>query len=363
MTDNASGAAPRVTAPEGDSRQPERFNIFRFTRVPIAGVLMGTANLIPGVSGGTMVLAMGLYQEFIDSVADITALRFSGRRIAFLGVLGVFLLIAVKVLVGAILYMLFHYPVAMYAAFIGLTLGGAPLLVRLLRPLRADVVVATLVGLGLMVGVLFLRQGGVFPHNLPMDFIAGVVGATTMVLPGVSGSYILLVMGQYERIMGAIKDLNLAILAPFGIGVVLGIVGLSHLLKLLLHRYERLTVGVLLGILLGSVIGLWPFGKGPSEKALQRRDVAELRSFAHAWQVPIDPDIHEHDELVAALHGGWAERGRPTYAAGDVALAITLIGGGFAVTWSLGRIQRKTPEPANEVDDVRDGTAGSRERG
>jgi len=326
-------------------------------RTAAAGVLMGIANLIPGVSGGTMILAMGVYEEFIDSVADVTALRFSRRRVVFLLVIGGCAAGSILLLAGVILYLLFWHASAMYALFIGLTLGGAPLLARMLRPVRADVVAAMAVGLGLMVGVVLLKEGAGLPHNVGMDFVNGVVGSTTMVLPGISGSYMLLVMDQYERVIGAVDDLkaglwpvnggllgaSLGILIPVGIGAVLGIVGLSNLLKYLLRRHHRVTVGVLLGILLGSVLGLWPFGRTPSERALERQPPAELRELAANWRIAgveqvADANLAEH------IRAGWGTRGRRGYSAGAVAAAVGLAAVGFAGTYSVSRGRSGTQE-------------------
>ena len=125
-TDSRAGAAGGRA-----SRVPtRRFSWLTGVRAGIAGLLMGIANLIPGVSGGTMILAMGLYEEFIDSIADLTALRFSRRRIVFLGIIGLSAAGAILGLAGVILYLLFHHTIAMFALFIGLTLGGAPLLFK-----------------------------------------------------------------------------------------------------------------------------------------------------------------------------------------------------------------------------------------
>jgi len=290
-----------------------------------------------------MILAMGVYEEFIDSVAEVTALRFSWRRVVFLLVIGGCAAGAILLLAGVILSLLFRHASAMYALFIGLTLGGAPLLARMLRPIRADVVGAMAVGLGLMVGIVLLKEGAGLPHNVGMDFVNGVVGSTTMVLPGISGSYMLLVMGQYERVVGAVSDLNLRIIVPVGIGAVLGIAGLSKLLKYLLHRHHRVTVGVLLGILLGSVLGLWPFGRTPSERALEGRPAAELREFAASWRIAgveqvTDADLAEH------IRASWETRGRRGYSAGAVSTAVGLAAVGFAGTYSVSRGRSDTRE-------------------
>lgn len=322
-----------------EAKRVELMGVGRGVQAGVAGVLMGIANLIPGVSGGTMILAMGLYDAFIDAVAEITALRFSWRRVVFLGLVGGGAIGAILLLAGLILYLLFHYTVAMYALFIGLTLGGAPLLWRALRPMGVGTALWTGLGLGVMLAVAVLKQGGGMPHNTAMDFVSGVVGATTMVLPGVSGSYILLVMEQYDRVVGAVEDRDLGIIVPVGIGAVLGVVGLSNLLKWLLRRYSRATHGVLLGILLGSVVGLWPFGRMPGEKALERRSLAELQSFAAEWGIGEWELVGEDPEALAKhIRQGWGTRTRATYSLGESMQAFVLVVLGFVTTFLVSRL-------------------------
>jgi putative membrane protein len=342
-------------------------------RTAVAGVLMGVANLIPGVSGGTMVLAMGLYREFIDSVADLTALRFSARRIVFLAVLAGCAGVSIVLLAGLILYLLFHYPVAMFSLFIGLTLGGAPLLWASLRPARADVVVATLAGFLAMLAVAALKRvSGGLPHNLAIDLLAGVVGSTTMVLPGISGSYMLLVMDQYERIVGAVSDLKHAvspfdpaalrdalwIIVPVGIGAVAGIVALSNVLKVLLRRAPRPTVGVLLGVLIGSVLMMWPFTQGVGGKALERRSLDEVRAYALRWGLSGAQDIADRDQLVAHIQAHWDQRRPPPITPASVAVAAVMIVVGFLATTLLaGRAEGPTLGRSG-ADDPTTTTAG-----
>jgi putative membrane protein len=341
----------------GTPLRPARVPVIR---AGITGLLMGIANLIPGVSGGTMILAMGLYEEFIDSVADITALRFTWRRVAFLGIVLGLAGVAIVGLAGAILYLLFHYTVAMFALFIGLTLGGAPLLFKSLRPVRADAVVAVLVGLGLMVGVFLLKGERGFPHNMGMDLVSGVVGSTTMVLPGISGSYMLLVMDQYDRVVGAVRDLkdglarretetlvaSLRVVVPVGIGAVIGIVMLSNLLKFLLRRFHRSTVGVLLGLLLGSVIGLWPFAQSVGQKALEARSFEEVVDYARARGVPGIDGINDKTQLIEHVVNPavWDRRTEPSIAASKAAIALVMLLAGFAATGILSGTDAGTPE-------------------
>ena len=332
-------------------------------RTAFAGVLMGIANLIPGVSGGTMILAMGLYQEFIDSVADVTALRFSWRRVFFLGIVGCCAAGAIVGLAGAILYLLFHYTIAMFSLFIGLTLGGAPLLLKAVRPLRADVIVAALIGLSLMIGVTFMKSDGGFPHNAAMDFASGVVGSTTMILPGISGSYMLLVLDQYDRIVGSVRDLkdgakgrdwntlkqSLKIVVPVGVGAVLGIVALSNVLKFLLRNFQRPTVGALLGILLGSVLGLWPFSQSAGVKALEPRSLTELQNYARLRGVE-EADALNREALIERLTSAASGKSLKPFpmTKGNVSMTLVLVALGFAATSILSRGGDRNDGPETE---------------
>ena len=345
--------------PDDEDAVPTGFGSRMAIRTAIGGVFMGIANLIPGVSGGTMILAVGLYEEFIDSVADITAFRFSARRILFLGTLLLFAGCSIVILSSVILFLLLWHSALMFALFIGLTLGGAPLLARMIGRFHTGSVVAALAGFVLMAGVAMVHRGGAFPRNTVMDFVSGVVGATTMVLPGISGSYMLLILDQYDRVVGAVSDLKhgsfdaLKILVPVNIGAILGVVGLSNLLKLLLHRYERVTLGFLLGILLGSVLGLWPFGRAPTLKLLESRPDSELRTFAEQSGIA-DAGALEGEALATYILERWPDRTAPDYTASRIVGAIVMVVVGLAVTtllcWFGGKDGKETPDKPALVD-------------
>lgn len=259
-----------------------------FVRAGIGGVLMGLANLVPGVSGGTMILVMGLYDEFITSVADITRLRFTRRNVLLLGTIGGAAAMAIVLFAGVLGRAVTLHTSAMFSLFIGLTLGGAPLLFRMIGRITPSVVVGMLVGLAAMTAIAVHREEPpdkvairesvaagryVITPMYARDVVAGTVAISAMVLPGISGAYMLLVLGRYEAILSAIdvakrgvfsfgRDgdilLALRVIVPVGIGVILGLVVLANLLKWLLHHHEKPTLAVLQGVLLGSVIGLWP---------------------------------------------------------------------------------------------------------
>jgi putative membrane protein len=245
-------------------------------RGAIGGTLMGLANLVPGISGGTMLLAAGVYPAFIRSVADVTTLKLRPRSIVLLGAIAGAAALAILLLAGLMRSLVIEQRWVMYSLFIGLTLGGVPLVWRLARPATPAVYAGAAVAFGAML-VMQLGLGGndaSGPASTTLLVASGLAGASAMILPGVSGGYLLLLLGQYEVILAAIDLLkrgllggpdfalvseSLGVVIPVGIGVGIGVVGVSNLLRWLLARFEKPTLGALLGLLLGAVVGLWPF--------------------------------------------------------------------------------------------------------
>lgn len=247
-------------------------------RCLIGGVLMGLANLVPGISGGTMLVAAGIYTSFVEAVAELTSLRFGSRVLATLGTIGGSAALTILLLAGQVRDLVVFHRWIMYSIFIGLTLGGLPVIYKLIPRLNVPATLGCGLGLLLMVLLAWAEphasdQAATASYSYLVLFFAGLAGASAMVLPGISGGYLLLLMGQYVPILSAISSfksglqtLDLAAawqsalpLVPVGIGVALGIAAVSNLIKLLLHRYPAPTLGFLLGLVAGAVIGLWPF--------------------------------------------------------------------------------------------------------
>jgi len=228
------------------------------TRSIFGGILMGLANLVPGISGGTMLLAAGIYPKFIDAIAEVTRFRFRFRSLLLLGCVAVAAGLAILLLAGVLKNLVVDQRWIMYSLFIGLTLGGVPVAI-----LQAYGIVAS------------------GSSNFLMMFLAGLAGASAMILPGLSGGYLLLLMGQYVPILSAIDQFKdclkerdfvaimepaISVVLPVGLGVVAGIVVVGNLLQWLLNRFRKATLGVLLGLLIGSTVGLWPFQMGVEPK-------------------------------------------------------------------------------------------------
>jgi putative membrane protein len=248
----------------------------------LGGVLMGLANLVPGISGGTMLLAAGIYTDFINAIAEVTTLRFRKRSLVLLASVVLAAGGAIILLAGVVKDLVVDHRWMMYSVFIGLTLGGIPVIWKLIQRSTRGVWGGAVLGFALMAALAIVQQrelgavgGG--ESSFLMLAVAGIAGASAMILPGVSGGYLLLVLGQYIPIltaidtlkeglqagdMGAVLSVVVSVVLPVGIGVLVGIVGVSNLLRLLLRTYEKATLGVLLGLLLGAVVGLWPFQHG-----------------------------------------------------------------------------------------------------
>lgn len=324
-------------------------------RVALGGALMGLANLVPGLSGGTMLVAVGIYGRVIDAVSDVTRLRFGKSAVLTLGVMVVAAGVAIGGFASAISFGLAEARWAMYAVFIGLTWGGAPLLVKLIKPWSAGAVAGCVAGIGAMLGLVWVQGGnaggGGSSGGMVLLLVAGAAGASAMILPGVSGAYLLLLLGQYERIVGAIKDGvssagdadlggaadQLRVLVPVGIGVVVGIVVVSNVLRVLIHRFEKPTYGVLLGLLLAAPAGIYPFVEGvPPRVGDTFEGVVVTEANVETFEAP----EYAKDWRI--------ERFSPSGV--QVAGALGLIVLGFGATLGLSKLDRVEKDASGEPD-------------
>lgn len=250
-------------------------------RSALGGVLMGLANLVPGISGGTMLLAAGVYPRFIEAISDVTRLRFKRDSLLVLGVVVLAAGLSILLFAGPVKSLVVTQRWLMYSLFVGLTLGGIPVVWKLVKRPSASTWAGAAFGFILMAALAYSQStgegGSAANEGFIMMFLAGVAGASAMILPGVSGGYLLLVLGVYVPILGAIEAFKdglkardfaailtpgLEVVLPVGLGVVVGVAVVSNALRWLLARYEAPTLGALLGLLAGAVVGLWPFQQG-----------------------------------------------------------------------------------------------------
>ncbi len=237
----------------------------------LKGIGMGAANVIPGVSGGTVALITGIFEELIDSIKsfNIEAIRLilKGKFKEFavhinLGFLvSVFLGVAISILsLAKILDFLFtQYPVYIWAYFFGLILASIYFVGRTVEKWNWSVIITFLIGTGIALSISFLK-----PATENESFIylilCGAVGVCSMILPGLSGSFVLILLGNYRLIfIDAVNNMSFNILLPVVIGAGIGLIAFSHLLSYIYKKYRNQTVAALTGFILGSLAILWPW--------------------------------------------------------------------------------------------------------
>lgn len=264
-------------------------NLKKYLMVTLKGACMGAADVIPGVSGGTIAFIMGIYDEFVGSIASINAeamkLLFKGQFKAFWKhINGTFLVsivlgigISVVLLAGLMQTLLTVYPIQTWAFFFGLIVASSIFILRGISGWKLREVLFLILGgvLGVTVCTLSPTQT---PDALWFIFLSGAIAICAMILPGISGSFILLILGKYQYIMAAISGLvagenfgqNLLILCVFLVGAVVGILGFSKFLHWLLARWNKETLIVLAGFIIGSLVKVWPWSNAEALAQAER---------------------------------------------------------------------------------------------
>lgn len=231
---------------------------------------MGAADIVPGVSGGSIALITGIYQRLLDSITSINGdtlrLLLKGRFIDFYkGVNGTFLsllllgiMTSIFLLSDLITYLMDEEPIALWSFFSGLILISAFLILKDISRWHLGVVFAIIVGI---VSAYFVTELPPIssPDSLWFTFVAGAIAICAMILPGISGSFLLLILGKYESILTALSERDFFTLAIFASGCLIGILSFSRLISWLLKKYYATTIGLLSGFMLGSLNKLWPW--------------------------------------------------------------------------------------------------------
>ncbi|GAA5525659.1 hypothetical protein Maes01_02231 [Microbulbifer aestuariivivens] len=242
----------------------------RLWGVAARGMAMGAADVVPGVSGGTIAFITGIYQELLDSISRvgphaITVLRRHGPLVAWQYINGSFLLalfagilISIVSLARLIGYLLDTYPVTLWGFFFGLVLASVIPVLRRVPRWNTGAFFYLLLGVLVAIGVSELRPAQI-PATPLILFLSGAVAICAMILPGISGSFILLMIGIYPHVLAAVHELQVMKLLYFAAGALTGLMLFSRLLSWLMHHYLARTLAFLGGILLGSLNIIWPW--------------------------------------------------------------------------------------------------------
>lgn len=237
----------------------------------LKGMIIGVANIIPGVSGGTLMIILGLYEDVINTISHF--FKNFKKNLKFIIPLGIGMILSILLLSKVLSFCLEKYPFPTTFFFVGLILGGIPLLWKKTSAAKKRLSnwLVFMITFTIVLVFAFLKSGD-FVVNLntltPIGyitlFIIGMVSAATMVIPGISGSFVLMLLGFYEPIVNTIKDLtnfsllghNLLILIPFGLGIIFGIVLVAKLLEYLFNKYPIKTYYGVLGFVIASLVAI-----------------------------------------------------------------------------------------------------------
>lgn len=236
----------------------------------LRGCAMGAADVVPGVSGGTIAFITGIYEELINSIRSIDwqAVKLLARfqlaafwkKINGNFLLSVVLGIGISIfsLAKLMTWLLEHHPIYIWSFFFGLIIASSILVAKEIKKWNAGTVIALVIGAGAAYAITVMTPAET-PDTWWFILLSGAIAICAMILPGISGAFILLLMGKYSYILGAVSSLNIGVILLFVVGAIAGIVSFSHLLSWLLKNYHNATVAVLTGFMIGSLNKVWPW--------------------------------------------------------------------------------------------------------
>ncbi|MGV6861107.1 MAG: DUF368 domain-containing protein [Putridiphycobacter sp.] len=259
-----------------------------FIGVALRGIAMGAADVVPGVSGGTIAFITGIYEELIDTISGVNlgllkTFKKEGLKAFWAQLNGNFLValflgigISIVSLAKAISYLLETHPILVWAFFFGLVLASIQLVGKQVKKWSALTILAFIVGAGIAFWITVLPPMKE-AEAIWYIFISGMIAICAMILPGISGSFILLLLGSYQTILTAVKDFDITKVLVFMAGCVVGLLSFSHFLKWMFKKYEGVTIALLAGFLLGSLNKLWPW-----------KETLETYTNSHGKVIPIE---------------------------------------------------------------------------
>ncbi|MGM9774186.1 MAG: DUF368 domain-containing protein [Candidatus Egerieousia sp.] len=263
-----------------------------YIMMTLKGAGIGAANVIPGVSGGTIAFLTGIYERLINSIKSFNLSSFKqlfkgdfkgfakATDLAFLGCIFLGLLISAFSLSKLMVYLLHNHPIITWSFFFGLVLVSCWYVVKDIKVWNIGTYISLAAGIAVAVYVC-LASPSETPDTWWFLMICGAIAICAMILPGISGSFILVLLVKYEYVMNCISSLNIPALLLFALGAVIGIVAFSHLLSWLLKKAYYQTMALLTGFMVGSLLKIWPWQRilaGVGDKAISRPTTPEIYS-------------------------------------------------------------------------------------
>ncbi|WP_058305795.1 DUF368 domain-containing protein [Gracilibacillus massiliensis] len=230
------------------------------------GMLMGASDVVPGVSGGTIAVVLGIYDRLIEAINGFFSKDYK-KHLMFLVPLGIGVLTAIFLLAGLIEWLFEHYPKQTQLVFLGLIIGVLPFLFKkseAKRTFKTNHFLLVVIGMVVVGSMAFFQTGEPAPVTAfsPTTYLwlfgSGFIASSAMILPGISGSFLLYVIGSYTTIISAIKNLDIIVIATVGAGILLGILLMSKIIHYFLEAFPIATYAVVIGMVIGSVFVIFP---------------------------------------------------------------------------------------------------------
>lgn len=263
---------------------------------------MGAADVVPGVSGGTIAFISGIYEELLNSISSVNLgtlkiLKKDGIKAAWNSINGNFLfallsgiLISALSLAKAVSWLLKNEPILLWAFFFGLVTASVIYIAKQVTKWDVKNIIGLICGTGIAFYITIMPPLG-DASNSAYLFLCGMIAICAMILPGISGSFILLLLGAYKPIIEAFSSLDFKIIAIVGSGCVIGLLAFSRILKWLFNNFKNLTLSILTGFLIGSLNMLWPW-----------KETISTRINSHGEEIPfIRKNIAPSENLVLAI--------------------------------------------------------------
>lgn len=275
----------------------------------LKGIAMGAANVIPGVSGGTIALITGIYERLINAIkaCDLTAIKYLFARDfkalwahidgRFLAAIGIGVIVSIVTLAKLFEYLLEAHERFTMAFFFGLILLSLYYVAKRISHWSPAVIGSLIVGSVIAIGIALLApasENGSFFYV----FLCGVIAISSMILPGLSGSFVLIIMGNYALVLGAISSVQLNILVPLALGCAVGIILFSHVIAWIFKHFEDQTLALMTGFVLGSLVVIWPWKEAIMQ--VVQREGKEPKEVVQAYQW-FWPDMTSMDTWICVL--------------------------------------------------------------
>ena len=280
----------------------ETRNLFQYIIITLKGMAMGAADVVPGVSGGTIAFISGIYEELISSINNINisllkTLQKEGFKAFWKQLNGNFLLalfigifISLFSLATLVSWLLEHEPVLLWSFFFGLVTASIFLVGKEIKKWGVVTILMLVFGAAIAYYITTLPPTE-NTESLPFLFLSGALAVCAMILPGISGAFILVLLGSYKTILDAVHQRDITIVATVAVGAIFGLLSFARLLKWMFNHYKNLTLALLTGFILGSLNKIWPWKKVLETKTFDDKVIPVLEKNVLPTAYESDPQL------------------------------------------------------------------------